>query len=93
MLASDNDEQAVAVARRHARRNGVGCLVRVECRAGAGRTGCHDLVFANILARPLVRLAPVRTSSASQAEMKTLSLDVRLALRRLLVRQPMPVFS
>jgi len=58
VLASDIDREAVRVARRHARRNGVCGLVRIECRAGAaGRRGEHDLVFANILARPLMQMA------------------------------------
>jgi ribosomal protein L11 methyltransferase len=56
VLASDSDPVAVKVARHHARRNGVARLVRAECKAGAsGRD--HDLVFANILARPLVLMA------------------------------------
>jgi ribosomal protein L11 methyltransferase len=56
VLASDSDPVAVKVARHHARRNGVARLVRAECKVGAsGRD--HDLVFANILARPLVLMA------------------------------------
>jgi ribosomal protein L11 methyltransferase len=59
----DIDPVAVAVARDNARLNGVGAYVRplvsrgverAELRAGAP----YDLVFANILARPLRRLAP-----------------------------------
>ncbi len=58
VAAGDIDPGAVAVARRHARRNGVAGLVQVECAAccrGAGRG--YDLVFANILARPLAQMA------------------------------------
>jgi ribosomal protein L11 methyltransferase len=56
VLASDIDPEAVRVARHHARRNGLAHLVRVECTAGASGRG-HDLVFANILARPLMLMA------------------------------------
>jgi ribosomal protein L11 methyltransferase len=59
----DIDPIAVAIARENARLNGVGAyqhplvsrgVERAELRAGAP----YDLVFANILARPLRRLAP-----------------------------------
>lgn len=58
VAASDIDPEAVRVARHHARRNGVSNLVRIECQAGAA-SGRHanDLIFANILARPLMRMA------------------------------------
>jgi ribosomal protein L11 methyltransferase len=55
--ASDLDPGSVRVARHHARRNGVADRVRVVCAAGAGRSRGHDLVFANILARPLMQMA------------------------------------
>lgn len=58
VMASDLDPGAVRVARHHARRNGVGALVRVECAAGPASQGHgYDLVFANILARPLALMA------------------------------------
>ena len=58
VLASDIDPVAVRVARHHARRNGVTKSVRVERKAGAaGRGAGYDLVFANILARPLALMA------------------------------------
>jgi ribosomal protein L11 methyltransferase len=57
VLASDVDPGSVAVARHHARRNGVACDVRVFCAAGAGASRGHDLIFANILARPLTLMA------------------------------------
>ena len=57
VLASDLDRGSVRVARHHARRNGVADRVRVVCAAGAGRSRDHDLVFANILARPLTQMA------------------------------------
>ncbi|MBV8777399.1 MAG: 50S ribosomal protein L11 methyltransferase [Alphaproteobacteria bacterium] len=57
VAATDIDPAAVAVARHHARRNGVGRLVRCRCAAGAGRGRGYDLVLANILARPLMLMA------------------------------------
>jgi ribosomal protein L11 methyltransferase len=57
VAASDIDPGSVRVARHHARRNGVARLVRVALAAGAGRSRGHDLVFANILARPLMLMA------------------------------------
>jgi len=57
VMASDVDPGSVAVARHHARRNGVARDVRVICAFGAGRRRGHDLVFANILARPLMMMA------------------------------------
>jgi ribosomal protein L11 methyltransferase len=57
IVASDIDPVAVRVARHHVRRNGLAKLVRVDCVAGVGRGNGYDLVFANILARPLVLMA------------------------------------
>ena len=57
VVASDLDPNSVRVARHHARRNGAAQYVRAACAAGAGRSGGHDLVFANILARPLALMA------------------------------------
>lgn len=57
VLASDVDPGSVGVARHHARRNGVADRVRIVCASGAGRSRGHDLVFANILARPLMQMA------------------------------------
>lgn len=63
VLAGDNDKQAVAVARENAMLNGVGDRVRVVTGNGYGAAairdgGPYDLILANILARPLMRLAP-----------------------------------
>jgi ribosomal protein L11 methyltransferase len=63
VLASDNDPQATKVARENAALNGVAGLVRVATGAGYAAPavrdgGPYDLVAANILARPLMRLAP-----------------------------------
>jgi ribosomal protein L11 methyltransferase len=57
VAASDVDAGSVTVARHHARRNGVVRDVRTACVAGTGRGRDHDLVFANILARPLVLMS------------------------------------
>lgn len=63
VTASDIDPQAVATARANMRANRIGENVVVS--RGAGFRNSHlrqrapyDLVFANILARPLIRLAP-----------------------------------
>jgi len=62
VLACDFDLEAVRVAGVNARRNGVGALMRTRSANGyraRGITGRRfDLVFANILARPLMRMAP-----------------------------------
>src|SRR5437870_4376156 len=61
VVAGDIDPQAVRVARHHARRNGLAGRVRVMRAAGYHSRGLwrrdYDLVLANILARPLARLA------------------------------------
>jgi len=63
VAAADIDPVAVAVARANARRNGVAAFVRAVRCDGAGRPVLgkgrrYDLILANILARPLARLAP-----------------------------------
>ncbi|MDJ1158593.1 50S ribosomal protein L11 methyltransferase [Chelatococcus sp. SYSU_G07232] len=63
VVAGDIDPVAVEVARANARLNRVGDLVRLYAAPGvrhalAARPRRFDLVFANILARPLQRLAP-----------------------------------
>jgi ribosomal protein L11 methyltransferase len=61
VLASDIDCGAVRVAARHVRRNGLAGRVRPVCAPGYRSRGLrrsdYDLVFANILARPLARMA------------------------------------
>jgi ribosomal protein L11 methyltransferase len=61
IVASDIDCGAARVARHHAKRNGVAGRVRVLCAPGyrgrALRGRRFDLVFANILARPLALMA------------------------------------
>jgi ribosomal protein L11 methyltransferase len=59
VLAVDNDPQAVSVARENIALNAVSDRVRVERTDGyRGVTGAFDLVLANILARPVIRMAP-----------------------------------
>ena len=63
VIASDIDPIATAVTRTNARANGTGPLVRVVTADGLVHPmltshAPYDLVFANILAGPLTRLAP-----------------------------------
>ena len=63
VLASDIDPVAVKVTRANARANGVGPFVTAVTAKGFGHTALaarapYDLIVANILARPLVALAP-----------------------------------
>lgn len=63
VLAADNDPDAVAVTRENAERNGLQDLIRPLRSEGYGaaalkRGGPFDLVVANILARPLMEMAP-----------------------------------
>ncbi len=63
VAAADADPVAVAVARGNARRNGVQRLVRPLVSRGLAQRALrggrrYDLIVANILARPLERLAP-----------------------------------
>jgi ribosomal protein L11 methyltransferase len=61
VLASDIDPEAARVARHHVRRNGLAGRVQVICAPGyrsrAVRRRQFDLIFANILARPLALMA------------------------------------
>jgi len=61
VLASDIDCAAVRVAAHHVRRNGLAGRVRAICapgyRARLLRRDKYDLIFANILARPLASMA------------------------------------
>ena len=72
VAATDLDAESVRVARANARRNGVANWVRVDAADGlspsgwVGRRG-HDLIFANILANPLARMArPIRRALAPE---------------------------
>jgi ribosomal protein L11 methyltransferase len=62
VIASDIDPEAVRVTTNNAALNGVGSLVRSFTAAGLNHPAIvssrpYDLIFANILARPLVALA------------------------------------
>ncbi len=63
VVAGDLDPEAVTTARGNARLNGLGPYMRLYTAPGvrhalADRSRRFDVVFANILARPLKRLAP-----------------------------------
>ncbi|CDZ25668.1 50S ribosomal protein L11 methyltransferase [Neorhizobium galegae] len=63
VLATDIDPVAVRVARENVRRNGISGGIRLETAPGFhspafGREGPFDLIIANILARPLMKMAP-----------------------------------
>jgi ribosomal protein L11 methyltransferase len=59
VAAVDVDEQAVATTRENAQRNGV---VIHACGTEALRRGSYDIVVSNILAQPLMVLAPLLAS-------------------------------
>jgi ribosomal protein L11 methyltransferase len=63
VLATDIDPVAVKVARENVRRNGISTGMRVETAPGFHSSafredGPFDLIIANILARPLMKMAP-----------------------------------
>ena len=67
VVAGDLDREAVITARANARLNGLGPYLRLYHGGGvqhalANRPRRFDIVFANILARPLKRLAPSLTA-------------------------------
>ncbi len=59
VLGVDIDEQAVATARANAQRNGVDAKYTTPEAFALDRSRTFDLVVANILANPIVLLAPV----------------------------------
>jgi ribosomal protein L11 methyltransferase len=70
VVAGDIDPEAVRVARENARLNGIGNWLKLYVAPGtrhamADRPGHFDLVFANILAKPLRMLAPSLARVAS----------------------------
>ena len=76
VAAVDVDEQAVATARDNAEQNGGGVEA---CVAEALGPGSYDIVLSNILAQPLVVLAPLLTARTARGG--------RLALAGLLAGQ------
>jgi ribosomal protein L11 methyltransferase len=90
VVAGDIDPEAVRVAKENARLNGIGSFLRLYVGPGvrsrlADRTGHFDLVFANILAKPLRTLAPDLARVASR--------DGALILSGLLARDVPGVLS
>lgn len=78
VTAVDIDEQAVRATRENAERNGVGDTIATPALDGIGaRT--FDIVLANILAKPLIALAPTLAGHAAP--------DAPLVLSGLLTRQ------
>ncbi|HHZ08313.1 MAG TPA: 50S ribosomal protein L11 methyltransferase [Rhizobiales bacterium] len=75
VLATDIDPVAVAVAAENVRLNGVSAFVATATATGFGhplfaRRAPFDLIVANILARPLMRLAPsMRTHLAPRGSL------------------------
>ena len=107
VLATDIEPWSVRVAQRNARDNGVGTLVRARRADGwadraISRAAPYDLVFANILARPLmamarhlaVQLAPGGTAILAgllrQQAAAVLTAHRRLGLKLLVQRQEGP---
>jgi ribosomal protein L11 methyltransferase len=71
VVAGDIDPEAIRVARENARLNGIGGLLKLYVGPGvrsplAARPGAFDLIFANILAKPLRILAPSIARVASE---------------------------
>jgi ribosomal protein L11 methyltransferase len=72
VVAGDIDRIAVEVARDNAGLNGVRSRLRLYCAPGlrhelAAPPGSFDLILANILARPLMRLAPSLAAALAPA--------------------------
>ena len=73
VIASDNDRVAVTAADANARLNRAGPTIRLMCATGTkaptiAAGAPYDLIFANILLGPLMRLAvPIRALSAKKA--------------------------
>lgn len=63
VTAVDIDDQAVRATRENAERNGVAARVHTPARDGLGEQQ-FDLVLANILAKPLIELAPTLAAHA-----------------------------
>ncbi len=78
VLAGDNDKDAVRVARENAAINGLARQIRIVksegCRAAAIRNASpYDLIVANILANPLIALAPAFARHAARSGRVVLS--------------------
>ncbi len=78
VVASDLDPIAVDTARANFRANGLGRAGMLYCAPGfrsrdIQAKGPYDLILANILARPLARLAPDMAANASRTGIAVLS--------------------
>lgn len=78
LLATDMDAQSVTVAAANARINGVAHRIRLRRAAGLAdpevrRTARFDLIIANILAGPLIALAPAISRKAAKGATLILS--------------------
>jgi ribosomal protein L11 methyltransferase len=77
VLASDCDGLAVSIATDNARQNGVGARVRVVQAPGLAHPALRrvrpDLLFANLLPRPLLELAPAFASAVRPSGICVLS--------------------
>ncbi len=88
VIASDIDPIATGVAAGNARANGLGQRLRLVTATGLDHPvlrGPHDLIIANILARPLIMLAPRLRRAVRQGG--------RIVLSGLLVTQATDVFA
>lgn len=89
LVAVDHDPQALLSTEENARRNGLGgrieCLLPEAFDALAGDQGRFDVVLANILAAPLIELAPTL--------MNTLRAGATLVLSGILPEQAESVIS
>lgn len=70
VLATDIDPIAIRVARENVRRNGISSGISMEVAPGFhstafSRHGPFDLIIANILARPLMKMAPQLVANLS----------------------------
>jgi ribosomal protein L11 methyltransferase len=73
VAASDIDADAVIVTAENAANNGVAPLVTALKADGIAAAGKYDLIFANILARPLMHMAPDIAKALAEGGMVILS--------------------
>lgn len=83
VIATDIDPQALEATRENARRNGLAADRIHACLPDDLPEGAHDIVLANILSGPLVRLAPELTARLASGGL--------LALSGILAEQEEPV--
>src|SRR5699024_12882306 len=82
VTAVDIDEQAVRATRENAERNRVADRIGVSLTQGCD-SGPYDIILANILARPLIDLAPTLRSEEHTSELQSrFDLVCRLLLEK-----------